>query len=359
MLKRLDIYIIKKFLGTYFLSITLIIAISVVFDLTEKIDNFVDKEAPINAIIFDYYVNFIPHFMNLFSSLFTFIAVIFFTSKLAYNTEIIAMLSGGISFRRLMRPYLLAASVIMIMSYLLASYVIPPANVKRLDFENKYVSNQMTRVDRNIHVEVSPGLFVYIEYFNAKTLTGSKGTIEKFENGRLVSKTTADRVKYIVDDTIWRFYPYVTRTMGEMEESITKGRQLDTTLDLSIDDFVTLRLLQETLTNKQLDEHIERQNRRGVGNVEPFVIERQRRYSDPFSTIILTIIGVSVSSRKLRGGTGLHIGLGLAISFSYILFSRISQTFAINGTMAPALAVWLPNILYSLVAYYMYWRAPK
>lgn len=359
MLKKIDIYIIRKFLGTYFFAIFIIILISVIFDLTEKLDNFIEKEAPVESVIFDYYMNFIPYFANLFSSLFTFIAVIFFTSKLAYNTEIIAMLSGGVSFARLLRPYLIAASSIVLMSYLLSSWVIPHANRDRIEFEDKYVSPMKQITDRNIHVEIEPGIFVYIDMFNSLRNTGTKITIEQFEGSKLISKTSARSIRYNEDTKTWKLTEYVIRDIGEHKEEIERGRTMDTTLNMVPGDFIAIRNYQETLNNTELSAHIKKQKARGLDNVEPFIIEKYRRVSDPFSAIILTIIGVAVSSRKVRGGTGFHIGIGLLISFSYIFFIRVSTTFAINGDMAPLVAVWLPNVLYSLIALWMYRAAPK
>lgn len=359
MLKKLDIYIIKKFLGTYFFAIGIIILISVIFDLTEKLDNFIEKEATVESVIFDYYLNFIPYFANLFSSLFTFIAVIFFTSKLAYNTEIIAMLSGGVSFLRLLRPYIIGASAIFLMSYLLSSWVIPHANRERLEFEDKYVSPMKQITDRNIHVEIEPGIFVYIDMFNSIRNTGTNITIEKFDGNRLVSKTSAQSIKFNKETGKWKLNEYIIRHIGDQNEEIERGRTIDTTLNMVPGDFIAIKNYQETLNNTELAAHINKQKARGLDDVEPFIIEKYRRVSDPFSAIILTIIGVAVSSRKVRGGTGFHIGIGLLISFSYIFFIRVSTTFAINGDMNPFVAVWLPNFLYSFVAYWMYRAAPK
>lgn len=359
MLKRLDIYIIRKFLGTYFFAIGIIILISVIFDLTEKLDNFIEKEAPVKSVIFDYYLNFIPYFANLFSSLFTFIAVIFFTSKLAYNTEIVAMLSGGVSFSRLLRPYIIGAVAIFLMSYTLGSWVIPHANRERIEFEDKYVSPMKKITDRNIHVEIEPGIFVYIDMFNSVRNSGTNVTIEKFEGNQLISKTTARNIRYDDDAKKWKLNEYVIRHIGESKEEIERGRTIDTTLSMVPGDFIAIRNYQETLNTSELNAHIRKQKSRGLDNVEPYIIEKYRRVSDPFSAIILTIIGVAVSSRKVRGGTGFHIGIGLMISFTYIFFIRVSTTFAINGDVPPFVAVWLPNFLYSFVAYWMYRMAPK
>lgn len=358
-LKKLDLYIIRKFLGTYFFAIGIIILISVIFDLTEKLDNFIDHKATVKGVIFDYYLNFIPYFANLFSSLFTFIAVIFFTSKLAYNTEIIAILSGGVSFDRFLLPYIITATGIMMMSYVLSNWVIPHANRDRIEFEDKYISSMKKITDRNIHVEIEPGVFVFIDYYNAANNSGNKASIEKFEGNELVSKTSAEKIKYNNKTGKWTLENYVTRDIYAMNEVLERGRSKDTTLNMLPDDFVAIKNFHETLNAQEIKAQIIKQQSRGLDNVEPFIIERYRRLSDPFSAIILTIIGVAVSSRKVRGGTGFHIGIGLVISFSYIFFQRVSITFAINGNMAPFLAVWLPNFLYTFVALWLYKIAPK
>ncbi len=359
MLRKLDLYIIRKFLGTYFFLIGIMIIITVIFDLAEKLDNFMEKGAPVGAVIFDYYLNFIPYFMNMLSSLFTFIAVIFFTSKLAYNTEIIAMLSGGISFNRLLYPYMIAAVTIMGMSYGLSNWIIPHANKERIEFEDQYITSMKKITDKDIHVEIEPGIFIYIDYYNASNKTGRKASIEKFDGNKLVSKTTADQITYNSDTEKWRLTNFVIRDIEPLNENITRGRICDTTLSLKPDDFVVIRNYQETLNATELNEYIARQKARGLDNVERFIVEKHRRLSDPFSAIILTIIGVAVSSRKVRGGTGLHIGIGILISFSYIFFQRISTTFAINGDMDPFIAVWLPNWIFIFVALWLYRAAPK
>ena len=359
MLKKVDIYIIKKFLGTYFLAILMIIVIAVVFDLSEKLDDFMRNEAPLSAIIFDYYLNFIPYFANMFSHLFTFISVIFFISKLRYNTEIVARLAGGISFKRLVRPYMISAALIAVMSFVLSSYIIPPANYDRLMFEDEYYKERKKVDDTNIHFEIEPGLFISVFSYNPRAQTARNIYLERFNGDALISRLKADVALYNDSLGKWRLRNYEIRTIGKWEESVVRGAELDTTLNLTLDDFYTYDKYFETLTNNELEEYIQKQTERGVGNVEEFVVEKYNRFANSFSAFILTIIGVSISSRKVKGGTGLHVGLGLLLSFSYILFSTISTTFAINGSMNAILAVWLPNLLYMVVAVLLYIKAPK
>ena len=359
-MKKLDLYILKKFLGTFFFSITLILSISVVFDLTEKIDDFLEKEAPLRAIVFDYYKNFIPYFGNLFTPLFVFISVIFFTSKMAYNTEIIAILSSGVSFRRMMYPYFLGALIISSMSFYLSGYVIPPANKVRLHFENKYVKNRRETGMKNMHMQIEPGVFVYMGNYYSYNDRGEYFDLEKFEGKNLKLKLSSRSIKYDTLTGKWTLRSYTRRELIDDEhQKITVGTKMDTVIDIKPSDFKEERNYYEMMTNDQLDDYIAEQRRRGVGNIEEFLIEKYRRVASPFAAFILTLIGVSLASRKVRGGMGLHIGIGITLSFTYIMFMTLSTTFAINGNMNPLLAVWLPNIVFAGIGIFLYMRAPK
>jgi len=359
-LKKLDLYILKKFLGTFFFSITLILSISVVFDLTEKIDDFLEKEAPLRAIVFDYYKNFIPYFGNLFTPLFVFISVIFFTSKMAYNTEIIAILSSGVSFRRMMYPYFLGALIISLLSFYLSGYVIPPANKVRLHFENKYVKNRRETGLKNMHMQIEPGVFVYMGNYYSYNDRGEYFDLEKFDGKRLKLKLSSRSIKYDTLTGRWTLRSYTRRELIDDEHQIiTVGTKMDTVIDIKPSDFKEERNYYEMMTNDQLDDYINEQRRRGVGNIEEFLIEKYRRVASPFAAFILTLIGVSLASRKVRGGMGLHIGIGITLSFSYIMFMTLSTTFAVNGNMNPLLAVWLPNIVFAMIGIYLYMKAPK
>ena len=359
-MKKIDFYILKKFLGTFFFAIVLIISISVVFDFTEKIDNFIEKEAPVDAIVFDYYKNFIPYFANLFTPLFVFIAVIFFTSKMASNSEIIAILSSGVSFRRLMYPYFLGALFISIFSFWLGGYIIPPANVVRLRFEIKYVDSRRETGMENIHMQIEPGVFVYIGHYYSYNDKGDYFNLEKFEGKSLKSKLSARSIKY---DTItggWTLRDYTIREiLDDGTQKIISGKRKDTIISIKPNDFKEEKHYYEMMNNDQLNDYIEEQRRRGVGNVEAFIIEKYRRIANPFAAFILTLIGVSLASRKVRGGMGLHIGIGISLSFAYIMFMTISTTFAVSGSMSPLLAVWLPNIIFAIIGVALYYRAPK
>ena len=359
-LKRLDIYIIKKFLGTYVFAIALIISIAVVFDFNEKQDRFMSHEAPWHAIIFDYYMNFIPYFANLFSPLFVFISVIFFTSKLAENSEIIAMFSTGMSFKRMLRPYMVSAAIIAIATFFLGSYIIPKGSVTRINFEDRYYKPRKTSTAHNIQLEVDSGVIAYIDRFENYSLRGYRFSLDKFEGKQLVSHLTARTITYDTTSVHrWIINDYMIREMSGMKEHITRGSRIDTTLYMEPADFLIMKNQQEMLTSPQLRDYIDRQRQRGFANIKEFEIEYHKRIAMSFASFILTLIGVSLSSRKAKGGMGLNLGIGLGLSFSYILFQTIASTFAVNGNMPPALAVWIPNMLYALIAFYLYRKAPK
>lgn len=358
MLKKLDIYIIKKFLGTFFLAIAMIIVIAVVFDVSEKIDDFMEHNAPLSAIVFDYYCNFIPYFVNLFSPLFTFIAVILFTSKLAENSEIIAILSSGISFNRLVRPYMISAGLIALLTFFLSGYIIPPANTQRLDFQEEYVKKKRSDNASKIQMEVAPGEILYIDYYDKNEKVGYRTSLEKFNGKSLVSRITADSIVWYEGHS-WSIRNYVQRDFDGMYEKMTKGARVDTIIPVDPEEFFTYKGMYEQMKNDELETYIEKQKSRGVGTIKEFEIEYEKRFSFPFAAFILTLIGVSLSSKKVKGGMGMNLGFGLLLSFSYIMFYTVSSTFAINGSLSPRIAVWLPNIVFSIIAAILYQKAPK
>lgn len=356
-IKKLDWYIIKKFLGTYFFAIAIIMSIAIIFDIQEKLDDFKENNAPMGAIIFDYYVNFVPYFANLFSALFVFVSVIFVTSKMAFSTEIIAILASGVSFHRFVRPYMIASTILALMSLGLIMYVIPEANKVRLDFEEKYVRNKFRNYDRHIHKQVRPGTFVYMESYNVDQEIAYRFSMEKIEDGKLVSKLMADYIRWDTTKQKWTAFNYYIRDIDGLKENISRGAKLDTTIYLEPTDFKMRTNYVEKMNIKELNYFIAVQRLQGADNIDVYLIQKYQRWAFPFSTFILTIMGVAIAQRKRRGGIGVNIGIGLALSFSYILFMQISTTFSINSNMDPLLAVWIPNILYSVIAFFLYRRA--
>lgn len=355
----IDKYIIKKFIGTYFFAILLIIGIVIIFDISEKIDDFVDKSAPLKEIVFNYYSNFIPYFMNMFSPMFVFIAVIFFTSKLAANSEIVAMLAGGISFKRLMYPYLISAFAIAAFSLALNLFVIPPANKGRLAFEQEYIKKKYESTGKNLHYQISPGNFMYVESFSRWNNTAYKFTLETISEHNIKSKLSAESAQWDTTKNCWKLRNYHLREYIGSSEIIKTGKSLDTTLVITLDDFYRKKNVVETLNYVELKDLIDMQQMRGDQMVKYALIEKHTRFAMPFSAFILTIIGVSLSSKKRRGGIGLNIGVGIALSFSYILFLRFSQMFVHTGTLPPSIALWLPNVIFAIVAIFLYRIAPK
>jgi lipopolysaccharide export system permease protein len=357
-LKRMDRYIITKFLGTFFFSIGLIMAIVVVFDFNEKLDKFMSHDATTREILVDYYLNFIPYFGVRFSPLFIFISVIYFTSKLASDTEIIAILASGVSFRRLLRPYMMAAGFLALMTFALNSFWIPIANKTRLAFEDKYVKKISSDFSRRIQMEVEPGVIMYIDRFEKASNTGYDFFLEKYDGKKLVSRLTANRIH---EDSAyhWSLSEYMIRNFDGLRETITKGTTLDTSIQVRPEEFFIVKGWSEQLTTPELKRYLDRQAQRGVANIKEYSVEYNRRFSFPFSAFILTLIGVSLASRKVRGGMGLHLGVGIAISFAYIMFDTVSGSFAEGGDISPGLAVWLPNILFFFVGLYLYRKAPK
>jgi lipopolysaccharide export system permease protein len=357
--KKLDIYITRKFLGTFFFAIVLIIIIVIVFDISEKIDDFLEKDAPLKAIIFDYYMNFIPYFANMFSPLFTFIAVIYFTSRLASNTEIVALLSSGISFRRILVPYIASAIIIAIFSFVLSNFLIPPANKKRIEFELTYIKSLKHSQEMNVHMQISPGVFAYSEHFNSETNMAYHFSLEKISEKGLEYKLTSDNAQYDSSKGAWHIQNYFVRTIDGMNEYIKSGTSKDTVLNIKPSDFVENLHNIETMNYSELNTFIADEKLKGSDSIQYYLVEKHKRIAFPFATVVLTLIGVSLSSRKKRGGIGLNLGIGLTLSFIFILFMQISTTFATNGNLPAQIAVWIPNIFFGALGLFLIRLAPK
>lgn len=359
---RLDWYIIRKFIGTYIFSIVLIISIALVFDFNENLSKFTKYHAPWRAIVFDYYANFIPYYSNLFSPLFVFIAVIFFTSKLAGNSEIIAMLSSGVSFRRLMRPYMISCVLIASVTFYLNSFVIPHGTVIRQNFESLYRNSKKNTSAENVKLQVGKGTVAYIQHYDDRYKRGYGFSLDKFEGKKLVSHMTAMEIQY---DTIadakyhWKATNWKTRTLVGLRERIVTGDVKDTVILMEPTDLVYSKGQQETFTSPELLDYISKQTSRGSGNVVQYEVEFHKRIAMSFSSFILTIIGLSLSARKRKGGMGLYLGIGLGLSFGYIMLQTVSSTFAINAGTPPVLAAWIPNLIFAFIAYFCYRHAPR
>ena len=361
-IKKLDWYIIKKFLGYYFFSIALIISIAIVFDFNENLSKFTEHHAPARAIIFDYYANFVPYFANLFSALFVFVAVILFTTKLASNSEIIAILASGVSFKRLLRPYMITCVLLSALSFGLSAYVIPHGTVIRQNFETMYKNKKKNTSAENVQLQVDKGVIAYMQHYDNSMKRGYGFCLDKFQDKKLVSHLTAMDIQY---DTIsdskyhWKLSNWKIRKLQGMKEHITSGAQKDTVIMMEPTDLVYSKGQQETFTSPELRDYISKQINRGSGNVVQYEVEYHKRIASSFASFILTIIGVSLSARKRKGGMGAALGVGLALSFGYIMLQTISATFAIQANFPPVLAAWLPNFLFAIVAYFCYRKAPR
>ena len=358
-MKKIDWYIIKKFLSTFFFTISLILLIVIIFDVSEKIDDFLRNDVALKEIIFKYYLNFIPYFTNLFSPLFIFISVIYFTSKMANNSEIIAILNSGMSFTRLLRPFVISAVILSMMSFVLGNFIIPHTNKGKIDFENKYIRKKQQKRVKNIHMQIKKDQYIYLESYNKSKDIGYKFTLENFKDNTLKSKLSANYIQFDTINNKWKIKDYFIRIYNDKNEDIIKGKELDTLINLKPTDFSKNTSLVETMGMKELNQFIKKEEIKGTAQITFHKIEKHKRIANPFSSIILTIIAVAIGARKIRGGSGIPLSIGVIISFSYILFMQVSTTFATNGNLLPAIAVWIPNIIFSLIAIIFIKLAPK
>ena len=333
-------------------------SIAVVFDLTEKMDDFFENQVSLKEVIIDYYLNFIPYYMNMFSPLFIFISVIFFTSKLAGNSEVIAILASGVSYHRFILPYAISATLLFVMSFILTGYIIPPASEKMLTFQDKYIQRFTRENARNIQMEVEPGTILYIESFQKKSQVGYRASLEHFEGKKLTMRIIADRITY--DSAYnWHLDKYIRRDFDGMYETLSRGDRLDTIIPILPKElFYTVENAQ-MMPNPELKEYIDRQRQRGSGNVQAFETEWWKRWASPIGAFIMTLLGVTLSSKKVRGGMGKNLGIGITLSALYILFSTVSTTFSVSGVMSPFMSVWIPNFVFLGIGIFLYIRVSK
>ncbi len=355
----IDRYIIGKFLSTFFFTIAIFVVIAVVFDYSEKADDFIRGGVSLKQILFTYYLTFIPYYCSILSPLIVFVATIFFTAKMANNTEIVAILSSGVSFVRLMYPYFLSSVILALMVFALNGYIIPPANRIRYDFEKKYLRRVEMSKDRNIHMKLDASTYAYMESFNNIENTGLKFSLEKFRGLDMTYKLVSSYIKWDSVKSTWKIYDYSIRRVSGLQEHMEYGREKDTIMDFTPKDFARHDTFKETMDMNQLHRFIARENSRGTGGVEAYQFELYKRYALPFSTFILTLIGVSLSSKKVRGGVGLHLGIGIGCSFAFIVLIQFSNVFATQGGVPPILAAWIPNLLFGIIGLYLYKIAPK
>jgi lipopolysaccharide export system permease protein len=359
-MKILDLYIIKKFLKTYVFAVIIIVTIIMVIDYTEKIDNFIDNKASVHAVLFDYYLNFIPYWANYISPLMIFISTVFFTANLAARTEIIAILSTGVSFLRFLRPYIIGSSIIGILTFFMVGWVIPNANKTRIAFERKYVVGSYYYSGRDVHIKIGPEDYAYMESYDTGSNTGYRFSLDKIEGSQLKVKLLADHITWDSTRKKWTIFDYRIRTfLADGKQKLTYGAKIDTTLNLLPKDFDSKYQLHETFTMPELEDTISKIKSRGADGIEIFLIEKYLRFANPFAVVILTVIGVIVSARKSRGGVGFQIALGFMLAFLYILFFMMSKGIAESGGMPPILAVWLPNLVFTFIGFVLYYTVPR
>jgi lipopolysaccharide export system permease protein len=358
-MKKIDWYILKKFLGTFVFIMALLLCITIVIDISEKIDNFIDGDATWQTIVFKYYLNFIPFIASLLAPFFVLVAVIFFTSQLAERSEIIAILNSGTSFNRFLYPYFVGACILAFVLYVGNNYVIPSANTRRLEFENTYINKYTNTISYSFQRQISTGVFIYMENYVPFEGKGYKFAIDKFEKGKLVYKLRADKIAWQKSLKKWRINDYYTRQIGEEGDVIFNAAQLDTVFSFTPDNFSFTSSVKENMTTPELTDYIERMKKSGQSEVEFYEVERYRRTSIAFSVFIMTLIGVSLASQKVRGGLGWHLVLGIGLSALYEIIMKFSVTFSTNSSLPPFLGVWIPNFIFGGIAVYLMKKAPK
>lgn len=359
-MKILDRYIISKYLGTFFFIMAIIMSISIVFDVSEKIDSFLRTDPGAYEILVNYYFNFVIYYSNIFSSLLIFISVIIFTSKLAQNSEVISILSSGISFNRFLRPYFIATTILVVFSIVSNHIGVPYSNKIRLNFEDTFIHSPYHIQKTNLHREVEPGEIVYFERFTALNKVGYNFSIENWDGDVLKSKLMADRIIRNDDSTgHWTLQNYFIRTIDGTNEVIKSGDKLDTVFNFDLKDFGQNLDLAQAMDSFELNAYIDKQRSRGADDLARYQLELHQRTSLPVAAYVLMLMGVSIASRKVRGGMGLQIVIGVIMAFVYLLFLRMFSVSAMNAGLHPLIAVWIPNILFGFISLYFYRTAAK
>ncbi|WP_207422686.1 LptF/LptG family permease [Desertivirga brevis] len=358
-IKLIDWYIIRKYLGTFFFTMVIFSVVIVIFDVSEKLDDFLKHEAPLSKIIFQYYAGFIPFYLNFLSPLINFIAVIFFTAKMADQTEIVPILCGGVSFNRFLWPYFVSSFIIFFITLVFNLFIIPETNQLKIDFENKYINPKSENNKMYTHMQLDKNTYIYIENFDNNQKIGYKFSLEKFKGDSLVEKTMAERIVWDSLKRKWHLETYSVRKINDLKESMTYGEKKQVDIDVKPVDFELFDNIYEAMDMKQLNTRIEQEKIRGTGIMEILQLEKYKRYVYPLSSFVLTLMGVSLSSRKVRGGIGLPLGIGIFLSFAYILFIQFSTMFSLKGGLPPIIAVFIPNTIFGILGFYLLAKAPK
>lgn len=362
MIKKLDVYIIKQYLLTFLFTIVLVTMVAITIDFFENVDKFLTKDIGIKALIFDYYLNFIPWINGQLWPLFSLIAVIFFTSRLAKQSEIIAILSSGVSFYRILVPFCIGAAIIATTHWIGSNYIIPKSSKKYNEFRSEHIRRSGRKVkSSNVHFFMGPQQKAFIRMYSERDSSARGFRIETFEGDHISGILKAKRIKYKEPPNIWTLQNYEIRSFDGMVETISvhEGEELDTTINITPDDFVRYTRQMEMMTTKELKEYIQVEQERGVDTAKKYIMQLHKRNADPFTILILTIIGMAVAARKTRGGIGIHLAIGVVLGASYVILSKFSETFSTNMSLSPGLGIWIPNIVFSGIAVFLIFKAQK
>lgn len=357
-IKLLDRYIFRKLLTTFVFVVVILLAILCVIEFTERNGDFIKNKAPGKEIL-NYFISYLPYWANQLSPLMIFISAVFVTSRMAAHTEVVAILSSGVSFLRFLMPFAAGATLVAGVIYYLVGWVIPLTNSTRIEFERKYVKQPYYFEGRNVHLRIAPNTYAYLESYSNTVKAGYRFSLETFEGTQLLSKLSAERINWNEENKSWRLENCVKRIIADSGERFTYHSMIDTTLNLLPKDFENEYKLNEMLTNEGLEVKIAEMKLRGTDGVELYIIERLERDAYPFAVIILTMIGVVVSARKVRGGTSIQIAVGFILAFVYIFFVMVSKSVAMAGDIPPLLAVWLPNLLFASVGFVLFKALPR
>ncbi|MGG5505298.1 MULTISPECIES: LptF/LptG family permease [unclassified Myroides] len=351
-MKIIDWYILKRYLATFFVMLLLFVPIGIVIDVSEKINKILENKVPVQATVM-YYLDFTVYFANMLFPIFLFISIIWFTSKLANNTEIVAILSSGISFTRFLRPYLIGATMISLLALAMSMYIVPRASAGYNDFRYKYLKRDEVRESQNVFKQINANEFIFVSNFNYGNNTGYNFTLEEFDGNTLVSKIEAKRIEWNAETKLYTLYDYFKRSVGEGGDKLEFADAKELQLEFDIDDLSPVVYAAETMTLGQLKRFIEKERMRGSSNINVHLVVLYKKYSVPVSAFILTIIAVSVSSMKRRGGMGINLAIGIALAFIYVFFDKIFSVLAEASSMSPLVAVWIPNVTFSILAIFL------
>lgn len=358
-MKIIDKYILKRYLATFFVMLFLFIPIAIVIDVSEKINKILANKVPFMEVAY-YYLNFTVYFANLLFPIFLFLSVIWFTSKLANNTEIIAILSSGISFTRFLRPFMIGATIISILALLLGFFIVPKSSQVYNNFRYTYMkNNKQTRETTNVYREINPGEFIYVSNFNTSSKMAFDFSLKKFNKEKLDFIITADRLKWNASDSTYTMFNYAKRTVGDLDDRLQTAQKKDTVFKFDLEDLTPVIYIAETLTLGELNEFIDKERERGSSNIDMYLVVLYRKYSLPVSAFILTVIAVAVSAMKRRGGMGINLAIGIGLAFTFIFFDKIFGTLAEKSSISPFIAVWLPNFVFGILAVYLLRNAKR